>query len=122
MTRWLLAPATAPVAGLIAGIAVFASVLVATPPGLVAPYWLFAIPVQNPVGESLAYGAAYATGAASALGLIALGLVAGLLWLVRAVALVPGRRAAGERRRTDGESSRVETGAAVLAEQARPPL
>ena len=91
MLRWIVAPAAAPVGGLVVGVVAFVGALRATPPGLPSPYWMVVAPSRNPIGIT----AAFATGAAAALALIAVGAVAGLLVATRAISLaIEARRGA----------------------------
>jgi hypothetical protein len=60
----LLAPAWPPIVALLAALAVFVGVLLATPPGLAAPFLLLLAP-----GDPRGLGAAYAGGAAASLSL-----------------------------------------------------
>jgi hypothetical protein len=73
----LLAPAWPPIAALLAALAVLLGVLLATPPGLAAPFVLLLGPADP---RSLA--ASYAAGAAAALSLATLLLLAPTLALV----------------------------------------
>lgn len=78
--RWptlerLLAPRWPPIAALCLAAAVFVGILVATPPGLLAPVMVFIMPAHVPGALS----AAYAAGAAASLALLTLVIVAPVL-------------------------------------------
>jgi hypothetical protein len=73
----LLAPAWPPITALQAALAVFLGVLLATPPGLAAPFLLLFAP-----GDPRSLAAAYAAGAAASLSLGTLLVLAPTLALV----------------------------------------